>query len=255
MNIDKPFAIAYQNLMKKYHEGEIHRLVPVIRDKLLKLIDKFIKEGYSQEKIGEMCGLSKVHISTLLSGRRGRNLTLNVALKIWEGLGNPPETLLGPPVKQPIITVVGQVPEVPSWVRVEDYLAVPLVEGRIAAGTGRIVGEEISDLVWVYRPEIGQRRNLVAVKLAPDADSMEPTLHPGDIVIVDRDDKVITPRGIYAVRMEPEGCAIKRVRISQGRIWLISDNNLNYPPEPADTDDLDALLIGRVIWSWTSWLR
>jgi hypothetical protein len=56
-------------------------------------------------------------------------------------------------------------------------LAVPLVEGRIAAGLlGQIPGDAVYDILWIYKPEIGGRTDLVAVKLAPDADSITTTL-------------------------------------------------------------------------------
>ena len=74
--------------------NNIHRLLNPIRNKILNLIEIKLKEGFTLEQIGEMCDLTKTHISTLRSGKRGANLTLNVALKIWEGLGNPPETLI-----------------------------------------------------------------------------------------------------------------------------------------------------------------
>lgn len=76
-----------------------HPAVDLVRQKILFLIDEWISRGYSPERIGEMCGLSKVHIYALLKqpdhpGYKGSNLTLNTALKIWTGLGNPIETLL-----------------------------------------------------------------------------------------------------------------------------------------------------------------
>ena len=137
--------------------------------------------------------------------------------------------------------------------RPDDYYGVPLVEDRIAAGQGRIMEDHVGGLVWVYKPEIGNRRNLVAVKLAPDAESMQPTLHPGDIVIVDRDDKVITQQGIYAVRATEDHLAIKRITLSKNRFWLASDNP-RWPPQISEFDSSEKLIIGRVVWSWTSWV-
>lgn len=166
--------------------------------------------------------------------------------------------LLGqPPIRlgeiQPVIVALGGEPGLPKHVRPELYFAVPLVEDRIAAGEGRLVADNIIGYVWVYKPEVGNRVNLVAVRLADDAVSMEPALHPGDIVLIDRQDKTITNKGIYAVRTSREPCAIKRLSISSGKFWLISDNP-KHPPQISEFDNSEDLIIGRVIWSWTSWV-
>jgi len=159
---------------------------------------------------------------------------------------------------QPIITVVGAEPEISKEVRSENYFAVPLVEGQIAAGyAGMIPGGYVSDLVWVYKPELGARQhhNLRAVRLGKDANSMEPTIYRGSIVIIDPVETNIFPRAIYAVRLDEEGgCAIKRVSQTQGHWVLISDNP-DYGPQAILKAEIPNITIGRVIWSWTSWVR
>jgi SOS-response transcriptional repressor LexA len=97
----------------------------------------------------------------------------------------------------------------------ENHISVPLVDGRIAANpAGHIPGDAIKSQVWLPRSEIHGRHNLVAVRLAPDADSMEPALHPGDLVIIDRNDRELTPGGLYAVRLpDQESCTIKRLQL------------------------------------------
>jgi phage repressor protein C with HTH and peptisase S24 domain len=159
---------------------------------------------------------------------------------------------------QPIITVVGAEPEISKEVRSENYFAVPLVEGLIAAGyAGMIPGDYVSDLVWVYKPELGARQyhNLRAVRLGKDADSMEPTIHRGSIVIIDPTEATVSPKAIHAVRLDEDGgCAIKRVSQTDGHWVLVSDNS-NYDPIAILKTDIPNIIIGRVIWSWTSWVR
>ena len=160
---------------------------------------------------------------------------------------------------QPIIALAGTEPEVPDGLRPEYYLAVPLVEGRIAAGhSGAIPGDYVEDLVWVYKPEIGSRQhhNLRAVRLRPDAESMEPTIRRGSIVIIDPTEITITKKGIYAVRLDQfEGaCAIKRVKENEDFWFFLSDNPEVEPIVMKKERDLNPI-IGRVIWSWTSWVR
>lgn len=230
--------------------AEVDRIMVFIRDTL---------NGYKTSKRGELTviakaiGLSQKNLADFSNKYGpGSNPQFRTTYKILRGLlGRRPVDLEG---TKPIITVVGGIQEVPKGLRPEDYYAVPLVEDEIAAGSGRIMEDYVAGLVWVYKPEIGNRRNLVAVKLAPDAESMQPTLHPGDIVIIDRDDKAITPKGIYAVRTSEEPCAIKRVSISQDRFWLVSDNP-SWPPQISEFDSSEKLIIGRVVWSWTSWIE
>ena len=81
----------------------LHRLVNPIRNKILNLIELKLKEGFTEEQLGGMCDFTKTQISTLRSGRRGANLTLNAALKIWEGMGYPPETLIADCNVEPLL--------------------------------------------------------------------------------------------------------------------------------------------------------
>ena len=166
---------------------------------------------------------------------------------------NPPE----PEIiieAHPRIIIADKRVEPPDKKDLDEYIAVPLVEGKIAAGSGRIVREDIQSLVWVYLPEIGRRTNLVAVQIGDREKSMQPTLEPGSIVIIDRSDKRITKKGIYAVRIDDEYCAIKRIHILEDTVFLLSDNR-DYSPVVARATDLDHLIIGRVIWYWRSLLK
>jgi len=77
---------------------ERHEIVDQIHNKLLELLAKWQRAGYSPERIGDICGLSKVQIYGLLKkpgepGYKGKNLTLNTVIKIWTGLGQPLESL------------------------------------------------------------------------------------------------------------------------------------------------------------------
>jgi phage repressor protein C with HTH and peptisase S24 domain len=113
-------------------------------------------------------------------------------------------------------------------------------------------------MVWVYKPEIGRRQhhNLRAVKLAKEATSMEPTIRRSSIVIIDPTEIAITKKGIYAVRLDQyEGaCAIKRVKENEDFWFFLSDNPEVEPIVMKKERDLNPI-IGRVIWSWTSWVR
>ena len=142
-----------------------------------------------------------------------------------------------------------------SEVAADDYFAVPLVEGQVAAGPGGYLWEQVQSLVWVYRPELGGHKKLIAVRVA--GDSMFPTVPDGAIVIIDLDCR--DPRGdrrnIWAIRTDQEGAlAVKRLQKNKNRpdYLILSDNFTMYPPEVAWTNEPSELVVGQVVWMWRS---
>ena len=219
------------------------------------------RRGMNQEEFSKFLGISSTFLSFMLSGKRSgarsvKRIAKTLKLPIDYLIGREGQRVFEQP--QIEITVLGAEGDKPLRLAKEKYFAVPLVEGRIAAGySGNIPTDYVEGMVWVYKPEIGNRQhhNLRAVKLASDAHSMEPAIRPGDIVIIDPMDREITHRAIYAVRLDSEGgCAIKRVRVGNEYVLLISDNP-EYEPIVILKDQGEHLIIGRVIWSWTSWVR
>jgi phage repressor protein C with HTH and peptisase S24 domain len=142
----------------------------------------------------------------------------------------------------------------------DDYFAVPLVDGQVAAGPGSVVWEKVRSLVWVYKPELGRRKNLVAIRVA--GDSMTPTIPDQAIIIVDKDSRLPNGcrKGIWALRTEDGDVQIKRLhrhvppRDSKEREtwWVFSDNFQDYPPSVVWTGDFERLIIGQVVWMWRS---
>lgn len=154
---------------------------------------------------------------------------------------------------RPVIRALGApLEDVPADRVADDYLAVPLMEGRVAAGAGAVAWDRVMSLVWVYRPEVGKRRNLVAVKVW--GDSMHPTIPHEAIIIIDRDQRWPegNRRAIWAVRTGPDGdLAIKRLQRLDGHLLLISDNP-EHDAALAWSTDPDKLVVGKVIWMWRS---
>ncbi len=147
---------------------------------------------------------------------------------------------------------------------VEDYLAVPLVE-EVGAGPGLIPQGELLSWFLVYRHQdaIRYRRDLIAVRIGKRSTSMLPILHPGDVVLVDRQDRdVMTPGRIMLV-MDPDGAGmIKRVAVEEvkserdWRIVFYSDNVANHPPivyslREDFLGDCDRGVGGRDIRAWS----
>lgn len=145
----------------------------------------------------------------------------------------------------------------------EDYIAAPMV-GEVGAGLGYIPQDEVKSWFLAYRhhPAVRFRRNLIAVEIGSASTSMQPTLNPGDIVLVDRDDRDVQRPGHMMLVTDPDGAGmVKRVAIEDKqdgdyRITFYSDNGAKHPPMVYSllkdyAGDWDKVIAGRVIWAWT----
>ena len=146
----------------------------------------------------------------------------------------------------------------------DDYLAVPLVSD-FAAGPGHIPPENVKDWLIVSRNHMAVRvrKNILGVQLSRDALNMEPTLRPGNIVLVDRDDRNVENGRMFLVR-EPDDngdASIKRVAVTEAggkeqdfRITYYGDNPA-YPPRIYSLQkdfggDWENVVVGRVLCVW-----
>ena len=128
----------------------------------------------------------------------------------------------------------------------DDYISIPLTNSSIAAGQPIIQENNIEDYVLLHIRAAGKRKNLVASRV--DGDSMEPMLHSGDIVVIDRDDKKLIKNRIFAIYYE-DGLTAKYVECQKDLLILRPINptsqvqiiNLAENPDP---------IVGRVIGAW-----
>ncbi len=134
----------------------------------------------------------------------------------------------------------------------EDYAAVPRYDVELAAGDGQVneEGEPVEHLAfsraWLKRMGVPAGD---AVLLKVRGNSMQPTLHDGDLVLVDRRHKAIRDRQIYAF-VEPGGeTRIKRLECAGDQLLIRSDNP-DCPTElRSKAEAKEITIIGRVIWS------
>ena len=77
-----------------------------------------------------------------------------------------------------------------------------------------------------------------------DGDSMEPTLHDEDLVLLDRS-QTEPVDGVLAVIRTVDGVVIKRLR-RRGQTWTLVSDNPAYQPSRVTKNDR---VIGRVAWS------
>ena len=144
----------------------------------------------------------------------------------------------------------------------EDYIAAPLV-GEVGAGPGYVAQDDVESWFLVYKhvAAIRQRSDLIAVEIGKSSTSMLPLLHPGDIVLVDRDDQDVEHPGHIMLVRDPDGAGmIKRVAMNKdGTDWTLqfySDNAAKNPPMTYKLgedyeSDITKAIVGRVIWAWS----
>jgi len=121
-----------------------------------------------------------------------------------------------------------------------------------SAGDGSVVGYEFpTDHLWVENKWLQEIVHFVPKEMAiikVKGDSMEPTLSPGDMILIDRQqiDRNQLNDGVYVISRN-ETTHVKRLQCVENGIRIISDNKALYDSETV-SDDLT--ICGRVIWAW-----
>lgn len=136
-----------------------------------------------------------------------------------------------------------------------EYDLVPLYDVRAAAGHGAVVEDEqvIDSLAfkrqWIQQELHASPGDLYLIYV--DGESMEPTLRPGDVILVDRRSAEAVPRdGIYVLRMDGS-LLVKRVQRLPGRQVKVTSDNPAYEPFnlSLETPGEDLAIVGRVVWA------
>ncbi|HRK67716.1 MAG TPA: S24 family peptidase [Hyphomonas sp.] len=139
-----------------------------------------------------------------------------------------------------------------------DFTPVPVYSVELAAGSG--VANNIEDVIdhmafrrdWLRRMDVSPSAAVIA---RARGESMMPTLHDGDVVLIDRskaqppskprDESDTRPARIYAL-MDDGGARIKRIDLAApGMLAILSDNPAS-PPEFRPVSSVT--IIGRVVW-------
>ncbi len=223
-------------------------------------------------QLAEACGVAPNLISRWLSGERSPRF--EALSRVLESLGarvvfpgedeagagrevcfvkaETPSAAVGPGA-----LLAGPVPE--------DYLAVPMISARAAWGAGLIPDGDIEGwvLVWRHHPSVRHKTNLVALEMPKGERSMLPLFSPGDILMVDRNDRDPEPAGKAMLVHEPGpggGAAVRRVatrkRAGDYELIFYSDNAREFPPttwllKRDYGGDMGRAVAGHVIWAWS----
>ena len=203
-------------------------------------------------RISAMASERRIGVSTLI-----RQL-VDLALGMRPG---DPSPFAVPAAEPPADTVTG-VPLAAAEPPADTVTGVPLAAAGVGAGAGQL--ELIPEGVhpYFFRRSFLERKGwadsdpdrFAIYKLGTDevANSMDPTIAPESVVLVDReaDRDAVEERSIWVVRVEGE-LILKRVTVDDGWIVLESDNRHPvFRPRVLHVTrkERHRILIGRVVW-------
>lgn len=134
------------------------------------------------------------------------------------------------------------------------YVLLPLYAVQGSAGSGQIVeSEEVEDHLafkrdWITRELRAKPDNLLLIHV--QGESMVPTLNPGDVILMERYDRLSVSDGIYAIRMG-NALLVKRLQFMPNGGLLVTSDNAAYKPFQVNVGDgsEEFQIIGRVVWA------
>lgn len=159
------------------------------------------------------------------------------------------ESLLGGPAESTTRIVPAKAGA--AAIRLADLVTVPRYALSASAGPGSLEEEGRTQL-FPFPPAM--LRDLGATDLARlslirvEGDSMQPTLGPGDDILVDAADTADRLRdGIYVLRAD-DALLVKRLALSPDGKLSVNSDNPAYPSWP-DMDRSRISIVGRVLWA------
>ncbi|WP_071608772.1 XRE family transcriptional regulator [Entomohabitans teleogrylli] len=220
--------------------------------------------GISQSQLAELVGLSQPAIQKMTSGKASSSRKI---VQIASALGVRPEWLSNGTGLPDTISSFE-----PSNIREsrlkasvwedmdkdeQEFVEIPLLNVSLAAGDGSSEIEESSEFALVFRRHYLKRMGVpeTAAKLVRvSGQSMEPTLHDGDVVGVNIQDTVIRDGKTYAI-CQADLLRVKTLIATPSSVIIRSINREEYPDEVLDRDEFvsSVRVIGKVFWSSHSW--
>ena len=228
-------------MSRKKFDTDINLRIKMIREQKI----------LTQQQFAEYLGMAQGFLSELERGRYKPRKPLLLAISYlykinyeWliTGKGEKEEA------EKPLVLHEPEAKYEESSTTYDEFVYVPQMKSLISAGGGLIPDTMIEMKIafkrdWIQRK--GNPENMSLIRAT--GDSMEPTLKPGDIVLIDHSRNDVDPHGgIYAIAVDGQ-IMIKRLQIlyPSKKIKIISDN-AKYESTEVDSDHLN--INGKVIW-------
>ncbi|WP_105169067.1 XRE family transcriptional regulator [Pseudoalteromonas sp. T1lg23B] len=133
----------------------------------------------------------------------------------------------------------------------EEFILVPGYHISVSTGHGAFNGAARIERHLAFRKKWVDYKGLDKSQLAvvfAKGDSMEPTIHNNNTILVDLSDKKLSEGLIYVVRLGEELYAKRLQQYLDGSVRLISDNK-EYVDQHVQPHELEQLeIIGKVVW-------
>lgn len=219
--------------------------------------------GETQGGLAKKVGMAQSSVNKLLNGANGSRKTVEIARVLsvsadWLASGRGgmllTETTEPSNIKNSSLKAA-------VWEDMphdnEEFVEIPLLNVALAAGDGSSEIEESQEFALVFRRYYLKRMGVPesAAKLVRvSGQSMEPTLHDGDVVGVNMQDNVIRDGKTYAI-CQADLLRVKTLIATPTSVIIRSINRDEYPDEVMDRDDFtkQVRVIGKVFWSSHSW--
>lgn len=188
-------------------------------------------------------------VRSILRGAKKSGTTLNKAQEVCAALGL--ELYIGPR-RDPDAP-----PPPPIAVDGEDFTTIKRVAAEASAGPGALNGdvEVVGSLAfrkdWLREHGVKPEKALL---VTVTGESMKPSIHPGDLVLLDLDRTEIVNGQPYIFNDADGATRLKRLhRLGHDALALVSDNP-DHPPELRHGLDAERVkVVGRIVWSGHSW--
>lgn len=148
-------------------------------------------------------------------------------------------------------------PPPPIEVDGEDFATIKRVAAEASAGPGALNGDAEVIGSLAFRKDWLRERGVKpekALLVTVTGESMKPSIHPGDLVLLDLDRTEIVNGQPYIFNDSDGATRLKRLhRLGRDALALVSDNP-DHPPEMRNGPDAARVqVVGKVVWSGHSW--
>lgn len=204
--------------------------------------------------------LADVPLGSLNNWLTGRMPRLDTGLKLAKALGVSAEWLTAGGTSAPMPDFVAHAGEGTSLVLeakregddVSEYAILPRYDVQASAGEGVVVSNEQVVAFLAFRRDwlrTTLRRPPEALTLIEArGNSMAPTIHDGDLLIVDTAERAIANGAVHVLQLADQLLVKRLERRLDGTVVVHSDNP-RYAPETLPGATADALtIVGHVVW-------